>query len=810
MKRFNISKRITALAFSLIMVLGLMPMTAYADGTYTFPSNSQSGNNNSTLRYFLTDENAASITITQFNKQPAIYLDVDEGWYFEKWETYFNGFEDIPLFSDQAVQGSNPVSDEGYYTFYNRSQTQPFANVTFLYIKTGTGLYGDHKVTAVLKPIVTIDADAGITYVLTTNNPTTLSANQTAIKYKDDVTVTYAVDSKYVVTSVNAIGTKTISIDKANRKVVLTDTEKPTSVGIRARLKQLNVSFDANGGNGTMANQVFEHSVAKTLTANSFTKDGYTFAGWNTKADGSGTAYSDKQSVTFTPSNDGDTITLYAQWVSKQYTVSFDANGGAPIDPISVTFGEKYGNLPTSAITGLSGGDKNWYLVDENGNVTDTNIKNLTKVNVAGNHTLFMKRSVLSPNVSIALTVPGGISDGYKYYIPGASQRVLTATVKNINTDILDYTYQWYKDGTPIDGAVSNVLTLEGNVSDSGTYKVDVTATLKDGTNIVVTSNSAIGSKEQKVTIMRMSNTLSYEANGGEGGPQSSYTGGTTLAVSKDMPNREHHDFIGWNTLPDGTGDEYKAEDVYTFANDGGNGGCVVTLYAQWKLKEYTVTYKADGEISWTEMVEYGGDATLPTVPAKDGYVGKWDSDGKNISDDTTISAVYTALPIVKLDEVKPEDKTDLEDTKTKLEELLKDDSYAEEEKGKIQDVIDDIDEALKVIGNVEAVEDKINKLPENITKNDEAAINAADEAYNALTDYEKSLVDADAKKALDDAKAALAELDKPLDTDKPSDSPATGDDSNLGLWLSLLLLSSACVLGITLNERKRNVASKR
>ena len=110
------------------------------------------------------------------------------------------------------------------------------------------------------------------------------------------------------------------------------------------------------------------------------------------------------------------------------------------------------------------------------------------------------------------------------------------------------------------------------------------------------------------------------------------------------------------------------------------------------------------------------------------------------------------------------------------------------------------------MIGNVEAVEDLIDKLPENITKNDEDAIKAADDVYNALSDYEKSLVDEDAKKALDDAKAALAELNKPADTD----SPQTGDNSNVFLWIALLFISGGAVITLTVVERKRRMASNR
>lgn len=72
---------------------------------------------------------------------------------------------------------------------------------------------------------------------------------------------------------------------------------------------QYSVTFDANGGTGSMSAQTFTSGVAQPLTANSFTRDGYAFAGWNTKANGTGTAYTDKENVSFIANT-----TLYAQW----------------------------------------------------------------------------------------------------------------------------------------------------------------------------------------------------------------------------------------------------------------------------------------------------------------------------------------------------------------------------------------------------------------------------------------------------------------------------------------------------------------
>ncbi len=74
------------------------------------------------------------------------------------------------------------------------------------------------------------------------------------------------------------------------------------------------VKFNANGGSGTMSNQAFKYDEAQNLKANSFTKSGYAFLHWNTKSDGTGTSYSNKQSVSNLTSTNNGEITLYAIW----------------------------------------------------------------------------------------------------------------------------------------------------------------------------------------------------------------------------------------------------------------------------------------------------------------------------------------------------------------------------------------------------------------------------------------------------------------------------------------------------------------
>lgn len=89
------------------------------------------------------------------------------------------------------------------------------------------------------------------------------------------------------------------------------------------------VAFNANDGKGEMSAQSFTYNEdAKALTTNVFTRTGYTFAGWNTVADGSGTSYTNEQSVYNLTAENNATINLYAQWTANTYTVTFNANGG--------------------------------------------------------------------------------------------------------------------------------------------------------------------------------------------------------------------------------------------------------------------------------------------------------------------------------------------------------------------------------------------------------------------------------------------------------------------------------------------------
>ncbi len=87
------------------------------------------------------------------------------------------------------------------------------------------------------------------------------------------------------------------------------------------------VSFQANGGTGTMSDEVFSCGKSKKLTKNKFKRTGYTFVGWNTQKDGKGKSYKQQESVSFANQADGSTVVLYAMWEGNSYQVAYDGNG---------------------------------------------------------------------------------------------------------------------------------------------------------------------------------------------------------------------------------------------------------------------------------------------------------------------------------------------------------------------------------------------------------------------------------------------------------------------------------------------------
>ena len=131
------------------------------------------------------------------------------------------------------------------------------------------------------------------------------------------------------------------------------------------------------------------------------------------------------------------------------------------------------------------------------------------------------------------------------------------------------------------------------------------------------------------------------------------YTGAPEIEVQKVAPStatpllsnpftREGYDFTGWTTAADGSGTSYADKANITLTAD-------TTLYAQWELQKFTVTWKnEDGTVLETSEVEYG---TVPKytgeTPTKEGdaqytytFAG-WDSEVAAVTEDVTYTATF-------------------------------------------------------------------------------------------------------------------------------------------------------------------------
>ena len=164
------------------------------------------------------------------------------------------------------------------------------------------------------------------------------------------------------------------------------------SVVANYRANTYSVQFDPNNAQyagaaatGTMSNQDFTYGVSQALSANGFSREGYTFAGWATSPTGA-QVYNDGQSVSNLTSTNGATVTLYAKWTGRTYTVTFNARGGSSLSPASktVTMGATYGTLAT--VTPPAGKVfSGWYTSAGGG----TLVESTTQVTTASDHTLY-------------------------------------------------------------------------------------------------------------------------------------------------------------------------------------------------------------------------------------------------------------------------------------------------------------------------------------------------------------------------------------------------------------------------------------
>ena len=100
-----------------------------------------------------------------------------------------------------------------------------------------------------------------------------------------------------------------------------------TSQSAFTRATGYTVTFNNNGGSGTMSSQYFLHGHSQAIKTNTFTRDNYTFLGWSTSSTSASPTYTDGQAVTQITS--GSSVTLYAVWEINKCIVTVTYNNNS-------------------------------------------------------------------------------------------------------------------------------------------------------------------------------------------------------------------------------------------------------------------------------------------------------------------------------------------------------------------------------------------------------------------------------------------------------------------------------------------------
>ena len=376
------------------------------------------------------------------------------------------------------------------------------------------------------------------------------------------------------------------------------------------------IKYNGNGSTGgSTANSSHTYNVEKSLTANGYTRTGYTFKNWNTKADGSGVTYTDKQVVKNLSKTNGDTITLYAQWTANQYQLTLNPNNGSFTDgkttaktlsPNLIYNGDNWWNISAQTVSRTGYTFDGWYdkasggekVYDVNGScVTGTYWKN-GKYQYTGNLTVYAHWTAKSVTVTFHRNVDSNDT---------------TTAQQTFTYDVAGQKFSdknWNKTGYTLIGWSEN--------------KDATTATYSKNSGV---SNEWINGKSPKTDLYAVwkanSYTVKYDGNGNTSGNTASsshtYDEGKTLT-----PNgfaKTGYTFKNWNTKADGSGTSYAGK--ASVKNLTATNGATVTLYAQWAANKYTVTYDANGGTGAPAAQTFtynAGEKFSNTKPARTGY----------------------------------------------------------------------------------------------------------------------------------------------------------------------------------------------
>lgn len=353
------------------------------------------------------------------------------------------------------------------------------------------------------------------------------------------------------------------------------------TIGVTFAENTYKVKFDANGGTGTMSDLPFTYDIAQNLTANVFERTGYNFSGWNTNADGTGTTYTDGQSVqNLTPENEG-IVTLYAKWTAKTYTVTLDqTEAKVEVEGTTSVLATYNADMPSATMPTAANGYVLFmgYFDGEQGagtqyyNADGTSAHVWDKAEDATLYAHFAKAEI----TQITL-------DQYTFKpVEAGGTGFVTATPTIEPTPTNDVVLCWrllYNNDNPVAGRDAQVVSgnsVQFSIAGlaAGTYKIE--AVLRTGNNCgsgeVLSTKTVNFSIASSYTI-----TVRYTCDGKEIAAPAKVSASVTEETEITAPNITGYTLSSW-----------EAGDGVTIESTNGNSVKITAIYDGYLTAKYT------------------------------------------------------------------------------------------------------------------------------------------------------------------------------------------------------------------------------
>ncbi|MGG5372425.1 InlB B-repeat-containing protein [Enterococcus sp. AZ196] len=429
------------------------------------------------------------------------------------------------------------------------------------------------------------------------------------------------------------------------------------------------VTFDKNDGTGTMADQSFKYDTAQNLTANKFTRDGYTFQGWSTKQTGA-YMYLDSASVNNLTAVKDETVTLYAIWKADSQIVQFDVNGGDISTKPGNISGDTDSTVDLSKVkaptrTGYT--FKHWYKqgdaakADVGASITmPANGVTLVADWKANTYTVNFHKNTGTGTMTAQdfkydetkkLTKNSFVKDGYTFVgwsttSGGTSSYVDEATVSNLTADnngSIDLYAVWSASAQIVQFDVNggDVSSKPGNITGNTDDTIDLSS-VKNPTRTGYTfkhwykkGDTAKADVGKSVTMPAKGMTLvaeweannytvKFNANGGtEAMADQAFVYDKTQALTENKFKRAGYNFAGWSTTANGS---VNYADKANVTNLTGDKDGEVELFAVWNATEQTIAFDVNGGDAATkpadikQMTDTDVDLAKVAVPTRKGY----------------------------------------------------------------------------------------------------------------------------------------------------------------------------------------------